>query len=172
MRSVPAFAVSTLAAFAAATAAPASAQSFQAIDHPSAGPGGSTVFTGLSNGRIVGSWSNAAGTAGGAFIYSNGAFTPLAHPNAASTSPFGIAGNYVTGYFTAASGDARTRSFLVDGATWTDFDYPASPAPETYALGVGSDGTVVGFYDTGGAAHGFLVTPARWRLICSRPAAA
>src|SRR4051812_9901707 len=89
-----------LMAFAVlAVPAAAATQSVQPIDDPLAGPGGTTVFVGVSNGRAVGTWSNADGAAGGSFLYNNGAFTPLVHPNAHSTSAFGIAGNNVVGYF-------------------------------------------------------------------------
>src|SRR4051812_33191261 len=94
-----------LSASLAVLAMPARAQTFQTVDNPLAGPGGSTSFTGISNGRIAGKWNNAERTAFGSLLYSNGTFTPLNYPGAAETFVEGISGNTIVGgYATAGVG--------------------------------------------------------------------
>ena len=142
----------------------AAAQSLQVIDHPSAGVSGTTVFTGISDGRVVGYWgtpSQGSFRYGGAFVYSGGSFTPLAFPGGTDTRPNGISGANVVGQYTTSSG--ITRAFVYDGTNYVGFDYPVAPGTPVGTEAIAANaGTVIGSYQAGTSdtIHGFIRSPA------------
>ena len=129
---------------------------FTSIDVPAAT---STVATGISSGRVVGSYLDSNGHSHG-YVYDGTTYSPLDDPLASSThggtQAIGISGNNITGIYYDAG--AKAHGFIYNGTTYTTFDDP---------LGVGGtqlgaiDGlNVVGFYvDAQGKQRGFLATP-------------
>ena len=138
-------------------ALPAGAQiTYTSIAHPLAGPGGTTAYD-VDGSRVVGTYLDAAG-ASHAFLYDNGAFTTLDHPDAAlprGTSAYGISGNLISGAFVNSSG--QTFGFLYDGSDWTTLAHPpgGGARTDTFARGVSGD-TVVGYYIESAATRGFV----------------
>ena len=136
-----------------------------------------TIATGISGSSIVG-WCTDGADAHG-FLYSNGEFTILDHPNAGAvenptlippggysyllgsyqfdgwggTFPSGISGGNIVGWYVDANGYAH--GFLYNGSAYTTLDDPHGVG-STYAQGI-NGGNIVGWYvDANGDTHGFL----------------
>ena len=105
-----------------------------------------------NNGDVVGSAMQAGNTIG--FLYSGGAFTPIAVPGAASTTAAGIDNSgRIVGFYTLA-GNSRVHGFLYDGGSYSTIDAPG--AETTEALALNDDGDVVGSFRDAQGLHGFL----------------
>jgi hypothetical protein len=129
--------------------------SYTTLNAPLATAG--TIPRGISAGRIVGSYSDAAGSHG--FLYNGTTYTsfddPLALPNQIGengTYPTGIDGNNIVGYYGNSFG--RRHGFLYNGSAFTPLDFPSALETSPSAI----DGAnVVGWYmDSTSVFHGFL----------------
>jgi hypothetical protein len=128
---------------------------YTTIDHPQAGPGGTTPYS-IDGGRIVGSYLDASGATHG-FLYNGTTWTTLDDPLAAAprgTVAYGVSGPTLCGTYVSSTG--QTLGFLYDGTNWTTLEHPpVGPGRvDTFARGI-SGGTVVGYYIQSLAAHGF-----------------
>ena len=99
------------------------------------------------------------------FIYSNGVYTTLDDPLAASnqqgTFAYGIDGGNIVGTYMDAN--HVYHGFLYNDSTFTTLDDPLAGTgldQGTKIFGISDDGTIVGDYvDSSGDTHGFIATP-------------
>lgn len=111
-----------------------------------------TNVNGISaGGRIVGAYTDAAGTRHG-YAGVPGAFTTIDAPGAPSTEVYGANdGGALVGRYSDLEGD---HAFLYDAGTFTTLGAPNSAI--TYAYGINAAGVIVGDYeDTTGHAGAF-----------------
>ena len=136
-------------------AGPASAAIvYTQLDHPLAGPGGTTPYA-IYGERIVGGYLDAANRSH-CFVYEFGSWATLDHPEAVGgTTAYGVSATRISGSYVAASG--QVLGFLYDGSTWATLEHPPIGVTrgDTFARGV-SDGTVVGYYIEAAVARGFI----------------
>lgn len=119
--------------------------SYHTIDYP--GIVGDCVLTAISGNKIVGYYTEALSAFSHSFIYNGSTFTPLDDPSAANglgTAATSISGNKVVGNYFDAAG--VVRSFLFDGANFSDLNYP--PTSATFANGIDGDNIVGSFHRT------------------------
>jgi hypothetical protein len=145
----------TLMVLAAAVTPSLGAIMYTTIDHPLAGPGGTTPYS-IDGDRIVGSYLDGSGATHG-FLYDGTTWATLDDPLAAAprgTTAYGVSGPTICGTYVTATG--QTLGFLNDGANWTTLEHPpvGLGRVDTFARGI-SGGTVVGYYIQSLAAHGF-----------------
>ena len=135
--------------------------SFTELNMPGAGDTGALGING--HGDLVGWWDTGpSATTSSGFVLSNGQFTSFdpPFPGLIHTQPDDI--NH-TGKIVGQYSDDITylaRGFLKVGDAFTSLDYPG--AVQTTAWGINSAGQMVGnWYDSSGAAHGWLAQHGR-----------
>lgn len=150
---------------AAATAPPNPVFKYTILDAPLASqePGRGTVASGVSGREVVGYYQDAALVYHG-FLYRGGAYTVLDHPLAGATLGYGtqitgIDNGNVVGFYTARS---ITQSFIYDGSTWTNLNFPGSN--ETYARAI-SGNRVAGQYVNNAGSHAFVFDGVNWTTL-------
>jgi len=130
---------------------------------------------GIDNeGRVAGHFYDSSEINAGAkgFIYEDGQYTTLIHPEAAyfgGTQAVGInAGRVVGWFFDSAS---RIHGFLYVNGRWTQLDYPGSSS--TLAFGINSAGRIVGSWQDREGSHGFSYQNGQYQeIMFPRPGAA
>jgi hypothetical protein len=131
------------------------------------GPGlpGLTAATRISGTNVVGIFLDTNGNQHG-FLHSgidwSTNWTTIDDPSGVSsfhngTTPFGISGTNIVGYYIDASGN--THGFLYNGSAWTSLDDPAAESGSsggTYAFDISGANVVGNYVDAGGQTRGFL----------------
>jgi len=115
---------------------------------------------GISEGRIVGGYEDAAGQQH-AFLYDSGIWTTLDYPGAIATFAYAIDGNTIAGGYWDE--DFAGHGFTYDGNSWTSIDYPGATLTGVWGI----DGnSIVGFYfDTDNVSHGFVFDGTVWTAL-------
>ncbi len=89
------------------------------------------------------------------------AYTPIDVPGAVNTTPFGVSGNNVVGYYYDG---ATTHGFLWNGSTYTTLDAPGATM-DTAAYGVEGNKIVGEYRDGSGLAQGFIYDGTTWQTL-------
>jgi hypothetical protein len=122
---------------------------FANINHPLASSGGEqtgTAPTGISGGKIVGTYFD-AGEKG--FLYDGTTFTTIDGPAGNTwTSLTGIDGQNIVGI-------SSLGTFIYDSSTYKMLEYPSANSTQIYGI---SGDQVVGAYWISGNTHGFIAT--------------
>ena len=141
------------------------------VNHPSASSAScranwtcGTMLTGINDaGHVTGVYTDTDGYYRG-FVYKDGGFTPVDHPDRSSSNKIntwvtGINGSgVVVGYFW--SSDSRDHGFVKNGTVFTVIDHPSAAASGegTHIYGINDSGRMAGWYDDGTKATGFLLS--------------
>lgn len=139
-------------------------------------PGAFNTFAwGIDNdGRVSGTYTDAGGIAGvqRGFIYQNGQYTIVAHPEAevsyGGTQLFGISNGRAVGLFKHAV-TGQWHGFLYSNGQFTPIEVPGSSPGTTVPYGINAAGRVVGYYLGGGTdwqtEHGFAWQNGQFQTI-------
>jgi uncharacterized membrane protein len=150
----------TLACFALANRAQASAPAFTTLDYPGAV---ATLAVDINaSGQVVGRFVDPTGTYRG-FLLSAGTFTAIDLPGASATRPRGINLNGdIVGHY--VSQGQQEHGFLLRGGVFTAIDFPS--ADGTTASGINDNGDIAGYYVDGkDRTHGFVLVAGRFTSI-------
>jgi uncharacterized membrane protein len=141
---------------AGATAAHSDTFPYETLDYPGST---STYAYGINNsGQIVGSYNGTENLTARGYVYSNGIYTPVDYPTAASgTTAYGInnAGQIVGMYYDSKS---YHNGFLLTGNDYSSWVVPNSQTGTTYAHGINDTGQIVGVVGFGGIWHGYILS--------------
>src|SRR5581483_216344 len=134
------------------------------VPHAGKGAGQGTVGGGIvTNGSIVGNYSDTNNVSHGYLRAPDGSFTKFDFPNSHGTFPVGMnSALAISGYFSDANGVFHGFQRSASGQ-FVQFDAPdagKASGQGTVAENINTAGEVAGYYcDSNGAFHGFLRTP-------------
>jgi uncharacterized membrane protein len=156
MRALPAVLATATALVALGVGGNNKTYTFQPIDDPSAGPGGTSVFGINSAGVMSGNYGDTANEVVG-FYLSAGQFTTVTVPGSSFTELAHINGRgTAVGDYINAAGEDLGFTYSADGTITYLPD--AAPGAFTIPIGINDPGKVAGYYTTDNytTAHGFI----------------